>query len=88
MPLSQQGVRTAVPIQLLTYPSSIDIMLDLGGQHLGPMGSRAMGVQLEPPKRPVGTQYRGGGGGVSSNSSKDTNLSSKAQEKCARQFLK
>lgn len=87
MLLSQQGVRTAVPIQLLTYPSSIDIMLDLGGQHLGPMGGRAMGVQLEPPKRPVGTQYGGGGGG-SSNSSKDTNLSSKAQEKCARQFLK
>lgn len=64
MLLSQQGVRTAVPIQLLTYPSSIDIMLDLGGQHLGPMGGRAMGVQLEPPKRPVGTQYGGGGGGL------------------------
>lgn len=62
MLLSQQGVRTAVPIQLLTYPSSIDIMLDLGGQHLGPMGGRAMGVQLEPPQRPVGTQYGGWGG--------------------------
>lgn len=58
LPQSQR-VRTAVPIQDLTYPSSMDNMLDLGGQHLGPMGSRAMGVQLEAPKRPLGTQYWG-----------------------------
>lgn len=84
-PQSQQGVRTAVPIQDLTYPSSIDNMFDLGGQHLGPMGSRAMGVQLERPKRPVGGDSVPG---ASSNSSKDTNLSSKTRERCVSQLLK
>jgi hypothetical protein len=59
-----------------TCPSPMDIMLDPGVQHLGPNGEQCWGCQLRPPKRP----YCRGSGPGTSNPSKVTNPSSKAQK--------